>query len=858
MIPSELILSIQHPNSKIRKNAEIALNRIEKMNKYMFLFELSDILANENSKSEIRTMSGILIKNKIGFFSQKKKKNIKKWFQTVKNLKKKGIEKNLFKSFSSFSENARKISAQIVARIIQIELLGCKESGMIVSLKKLLKSSNFEKTIFHSVLKSIQYLYQDVESEKISVNLFKNISVDILRIVLYAINQTSEELSQLKIEGLNALNDGIRIIGDILNNTDYKEFIFNSVINQIHVSTEVVRKLIFEFFDKTINDYYFCLEKYIPLLFEMTIFTLRCQEEHASPHAIEFWSSISEKEYEISINNYQAAHEGRSSTEYSFFLTEKAGDHLPILLYSIIMEKKENFESDEWNFRTAAGSCLNLISQTIPLLVIKQIFPFLVSDMKTYHNSLEEEGKMLTFGAIFDGLGSKILYQTVHQILHTLILNLENSDFKIRNVTSWLIGKIESFTPYSLREIITRLVRLLFKNVIDDQIIDFAYYSLNRILISFGKEGILDWCYEGIFFIISKSIWINFDQKKKVHEFLEMLCLVTMASSIRQKAYVYSVIPFVFSKFKELIYCSGNISPFELQTIQIHLCRFLNITIQKLCQKINSVFIQQFLEFLSFLSSAGKSSEAEWFIEEETIICIGIITNMCEKKFFFLLKRWFPFLLNGAVNIEDFQISSLSITILGDLLRIFSKETVPFVPKIIDIISGIFKNSRIKWNIKSPIIEFLGDILVSKYSYWFDFMKFITPFFCSTAFLAKDPLVSDDIDFFDNNLQIKESLGDSMTSILSNYCFHEYEKKNLINIFGWVDNFLYKIILENRNERLITICIGLIGDLNKNILAFKSIFLNQKWVHQLMFEGKHTKEEKIETLLTWTRSSFVN
>jgi importin subunit beta-1 len=852
----DILFFAQNENSEIRQRSEITINDYEKNDPQKFFLELSKIILEENCKNEIRIMAGLILKNRILTDCENKKKEaFKKWFFHISFEIRQEIKKNIIQALNSFYKVIRRTAAQVFSSIVQIEFNHSKGDELLFDLKKYLHYSNYNERIYEAILEIIEFISQDAIAGKIPTITFNQFSEEFFVLIFQAINLPANDLIDLKIAALNAFSSLIEFIGFILKNPVDRDIIFKLLCNQLFSSNQIVRALVFEIFDKMAQNFYFLIENYMPLIFDLTLTTIKNDEERNSIQAIEFWSTIAEKEIEINTKSFQALQEGRIPIEYSRQFIVKSSYQLPIILLDNIKNKNLNQEKEEWNCKNAAIICLNLMCQAAPREIIYQTIPFLSANFNHLNSYRNIECASLVFIAIFDGIGSKVLYEFVYQVLKIFIHYLESTEPDIKNIVSWVIGKICFFNSYSLRGRIIQIFRIFFFMINYDGQIHTTIWSINGFIKYFGKEGILDWCFENISHSIFRLVMNHNRLEERKQELLEIFCSFPLNLSIRQKGYIFSILPLILLKFKKIIDMEASDFSSEIFMLQNSFCRFLNLTVQKYGKKINLAFIYKIIEIIIFLISNLKKFEKNFGLEEELLICIGTLSTSFRKKLTVCLNYWVPFLLNCASDIYNIQISSLSISIIGDTCRAFENDLIPFVEGILNILISILQNNQINKNIKPVILACLGDISYVTVSSSFNYLEFIIPFFKLSFEFEKKSIDFQNFDFFEFYLQLKESILEGISSIIQNsqfFAFQNFSSENL----NWIIQFIYQIIQEDRLFRTTKLCLGLIGDLLSSFSRLKIEFQQQKWIFQLLFESRKNKEEKIVKLGNWVENSL--
>jgi importin subunit beta-1 len=206
-------------------------------------------------------------------------------------------------------------------------------------------------------------------------------------------------------------------------------------------------------------------------------------EDSVVLQAIEFWSTVCEEEYELSVEAAEAQQYGElPEHESKFFARIALPEIMPVLL-KLLTRQDEDADEDEWNVSMAAGTCISLLAQAVGDNIVAAAIPFIEANVKSSDWRMREAAVM-TFGSILDGPDPDVLRPLVTQALPILIDMLGDQHVMVKDTTAWTIGRICELVvsviqpEVHLHHLITSLVRAL-----DDQprIVSNACWALNQL-----------------------------------------------------------------------------------------------------------------------------------------------------------------------------------------------------------------------------------------------------------------------------------------------------------------------------------------------------------------------------------------
>ena len=857
-VDQALVLA-QSSDYNIRKNSENYLQQLELKNTQEFFIKLSNVLLDESYDDNVRRLAGIVLKNRLEI-NEKKNENflVYKWLMLVDIKSREEIKSCIFKVFKSSSKVARKTAAQVIAKITSIELSNGQQNDILSIFTKFLENNRLEIYLYHSILETVQFICQETGSDNFSEQIFKKYSFQITKILLISINEIEDIYDEIKLAALNGLLSVINFIEDIFQVNLYRNFILKSICNQVNNNNVYIRAICFEILEKIAQHYYFLLDDYISHFYQITLHTIENDSDLVILQAIELWSTIANQEFEMNMDEYQALSEGKFFKSYTKNYILKIGSYLPALLLKCIQTKNQEECIEEWNCCNAAGACLNIMSQVSPREVIYSIVLFIDKSMMNKNFERNIQSITLAFIAIFDGIGSKVLYSYVKKMLLYWLSNVEKNSSSIYDVLSLTVGKISHNFPCMIRHLLDRILQILLINLTNMRITYNPCWCLNELLQPYGREGILDWFVEAIFLILLKKILHRSYDNKITNELYEIISSLIINSSIRSETFVYLILPYLLSNLSISFSYKNNKISLENRETQSYLCRIIGCAIQKYGKKISVFFMEKTIDTLSQITF-DLENNSDYFLQEEILSCIGAIVQSNKIKNLFKLREWIDFLIYCIENTENNEISIMAIGVMGDLCRTIDKEIQPFIEKIIDLMIDKLNKDNIYQKIKPAIITCIGDIALT-HEFRSKYFNIIIESFRKIIESKQQIFLEKDSDNLENNLKIKESIVEGLTSIIQGVQnYNQYlNKASSFENLKWISNFIYDSMCKDRILIILKNCIGLIGDLCLCSHRIKFLFKKECWIFQLLNESKNNRDEKIRIIGIWAYDSIYN
>ena len=855
---NEALISAQSSDCNVRKNSETVLQQLEIKNAREFFINLSNVLVSETCDENVRRLAGIVLKNRLEF--KEKKKDcffVCKWLNSIDLKSREEIKNTLFTVFKSSSNIVRRTAAQVIAKITSIELSSGENNETLSVFTSCLENNKLELRFYRAILETVEFICQETGSINFPEKIFKKYSFQIIKILLISINEIEEIYDEIKLVALNGLLSIINFIEEIFQENLYRDFILKSICNQIKNNNISIRTISFETLEKVAQNYYYLLDDYMSFFFELSIQTIEKDTDLVILQAIEFWTTIATEEFDMNIDEYQALNEGRLFEAHSKNYILRISSYLTGLLLNCIKPKNKEEYIEEWNCCNAAGACLNMMSQVSPREVIYSVIWFI--DKNILHKNFESNIEKITlaFIAIFDGIGSKVLYSYVRKILLHWISNMENNSTHDYDILTLTIGKISHNFPCMIRHFLDRIIQTLLINITNRKITYNPCWCLNEILQPFGKEGIADWCFATIFFILLKKILHKSCDNRITNELFEIISSLIINSSIRNETFVYVILPYLLSNLS-MSFSYNNDKNFDIKETQSYLCRIIGCAIQKYGKKINIVFMEKIIDTLCQITF-NLENNTNHFLEEEILSCIGAIVQSNKIKNLFRIKKWIDFLIYCIESTENIEINILAIGVMGDICRTIKKETKPFIEKIIDVMVNKLNKGNTEQKIKPVIITCIGDIALT-HIFSLKYFNIVIKSFKKIIQFKENFLLEKDIENLETTLRIRESIFEGVISVIQGFQdYNQYlNKVSPFENLKWISDVVYDTLCKDRLIIIIKSCIGLIGDLCLSSHRMKCLFKKECWAFQLLNESKHSKDEKIRIIGIWAFDSIYS
>jgi importin subunit beta-1 len=847
------ILSLLNGNDlEKRKSAETELEKLKK-NQNLFLVLLK-LLDDNSIDLQIRRLAGLILKNHIDEFGPENVDNDFGWLSAFDKDLRSYFKHTLINNLSSQYRIIRRTVSQILGKISFIELKNGLWENIFEEFSEYLSFKNFMSNCYEGILETMEFLFQEFFNGVKFLDLFGIKSPYILNIILDPIKRNNLEQEQLIFSALKTLFTTLHFIK--LDGYDC-DLIFSLIVNQLITYSNDIRKISFEILELLVKRYYKLVNRFISVIFDQTLTTFEQCNEEVGLKAIEFWSTLADEEFQIILDSIQALSEGRIPKTYSEQFIIKSGSVLPFVLLQFIQHKKMS-ENEEWNCNSAVGLCLNLMSQAGPNEILSRFVDFIETKVSLNSEIKLKQAAIFSLVSIFDGIGSKVLYNHLIKTSSLWLSFSENENQELRKTTFFLFGKILQLSPFVLRVKLDQILRILLNNIFDKKNRNNIFWILNEIFQSFELEGLLECYLESICSVIYNLISQTTADCEIVDELYEIICSIILNSSIRSQSRLFLLIPSTFVALKSS-FISHNFSSNEFTIkIQSHLFRFLGSLIQRFGQKFTKEFLDKLVDFIFFLLEMTSKVNFDSDLENEMIIFFGTVVQKYKKESKLQIQDVTPILFKYIEKNTEHQHVTIAIGFLGDICNSFEDLQHPFIKKSTQTLIDLLQNDSINLDTKPLILSCLGDLCYVSGKYFFEFQKLVIPILKSVIASIDNQEKLPDQDLIQWMLVLKESILESLTGLIQSDPDTSSRKKFFEKNFEftWLVKSIYDIITKDRILRTTKLSIGLLGDCGANYKAKKTYLSKCTWIKQLISESIQNTGKNLSFMGNWASDSI--
>ncbi|PRQ42851.1 putative importin-beta domain, importin subunit beta-1 [Rosa chinensis] len=786
---TQYLLSAQSADARVRTEAESNLRKFQEQNLPAFLLLLSVELANNEKPVESRRLAGIVLKNLLDVKDSATKKHLAQQWMAIDIAFKSQIKSWLLQTLGSSVPEARRTSAQVLAKVASIDVPQKQWPELIGHLLNNMIQRDSSADLKQSTLETLGYVCEEISHPDLQQDEVNSV----LTAVIQGMN-LAENSSEVRLAATRALCNALEFAQTNFENETERTYIMK-MICETALSKEVeVRQAAFECLASIASMYYSVLGTYMQALFELTSNAVKGDVEPVALQAIEFWSSICEKEIEL--QKYKTADRNCWDSlpdfvpPHSRFIEKSRISLIPILLEILLMQEENVSQYDNiWNISMAGKKCLELVAQTVGFVIVPLVIPFVVANRvkPDWHC---REAAVFALGAIIEGstiyqdLGVLLKYcELVRELIDDLLFLMNDENNQVKETTAWTLGRIFEFlhSPVGGFSVITsdnlpRVVDILVKSVKDAPNVATkvcrAIYTLAEGYEEAGMHSSFFMPYipriiESLLFAASRADLDDLKLTSAAYESLNEV--VRCSSSTEAPQIIRELLSVILERLsqtleRQIVSSDGKEKQADLQA---SLCGVLQVIIEKVSSaddlETRSIMLtqadQMMFLFLNVFSCRSST------VHEEAMLAIGALAHATGSEFGKYLPELYKYLKRGLQNFKDYQACSVTVGVVGDIVRALKYKVVPYCDGIMQILLTNLSSEALDRSVKPPIFSVIGDIALSIDENFQKYVDSAVPMMQRAAELCAQ-MDSNDDELLEYGSQLKCSIFEAYSGIL--------------------------------------------------------------------------------------------
>lgn len=880
---AEILNAAQSVDHGVRSKAEALLLEAQESNFQGYLSTLADYLAGEGNEANSRKLAGLIMKNALFSKSYADQALVsKRWRSTVDAATKVRIRQLLLDSLRSPIQDARRASAQVIAKIASIDFSEKDWEGLPQILLKATLEETSKDFLRESSLETLGYIYEEGLRSLPDVPLIE-ISNQALSAVVYGMNYagsapcgTPDTATAVRLAATRALFHLLEFSQSQFNDPGGRAAIMEAIYNSARSENQFIRCAAFEVLVQVAEVYYDKLPEYIHSLYELTNEAICKDVEPVALQAIEFWTCLAEEEISL-LEEAQTAREMNENPErvnHNFVPTA-----LPFLMRSIFesLKKQEDELVDDitWNSATAAGSCLELLAQAAPTQILALVMPFVRENINDGNNWRGREAAILAFGSVLEGPPITEVQGLVREAVPIFIRSLKSDpNIYVRDTTAWTLARsimVDKETTVNNLNDLVECLRSSLTSTDSPVLAAHVCFAVHNLALCFADEadeasaGSLGEHVE----VLLRAVLAATDREDGGEARLrfnayEALCSIFRSVAQESLSFVLSCVPLLLEKleksFPAINQAVSRDDVAEIMEVQGLLCGALQVATERLGIQHLSPFADRMMA--AYLQLFSRPS-TEKTVHEDSLYAIGAIVDKSGREFMRYMPHFLPILstalaTNNLHQDEKHTLVGIAVSVVTEIARGIGPDLGKFSDQIVSLLLEALKSPVLNRAIKPPILSALGDIAMALRGNFERYLKMVMD--CmkeaahSSVSITLDP---DDFDTLEFVMALREAIFEAYIGIISGLK-DENKEKNLEPYVEWLIAFAEIVdreILANPTgtDALARALVCVLGDAVDAMPDLKANLRQRSWVSGLLERGNISKDKKFKESSSWAR-----
>ncbi|KAJ3161708.1 karyopherin beta [Geranomyces michiganensis] len=722
--------------------AEEQLRALSDQNFSHYLSLLCGELVNEGNNDNVRFVAALLIKNSITAKEYAKKQELAARWMSVDLQTRLGVKGAALQALNSSVRYAYTGATQIVQAIAEVELpLGAWPELIPTLLDSVTKTDSVD--LKRNTLQALGLVCEAVDPE---------VLVDQANQILTAVvsgAREEEPSPQVQEAALRALYNSLEFVKANFNNIEERNYIMTIVCASTTNPTPAVQIAAFECLVKIMSLYYEYMEAYIPTLIPISVNGLRSETEAIAIQAVEFWSTVCEVEADIIAENEAEDDELEMPTRKNLSIGLNHVNGLIEALWFLMTKKEEEDDEDEWNISMAASTCLSLLANCSANSVVQPVLTFVQTHI-TSDDWRYKEASVMAFGSIMEGPDEAVLGPVIHQALPILIGLMKDQSLAVKDTTAWTLGRVSELLPSWIpQDVLQLFIASLLEGLSDKPRVasncSWALMNLGeRLGVSETDETyVLSPYFEMMIQASNAAADSATDPSFKAACYEAMSSLVSnsaadcMETVSKLSIMVLERLEHSVTVQNQLVSADDKRNHYEHQS---NLCGLLAACIRRMHRNVFPIADRCMAALLTVMTSASRQST----VMEDTFLTVGGLTNALESDFARYMEAFTPLLFQALQNVEEYQMCSIAVGLVGDITRNLGDQIVPYCNTLMNILMTNLQSQALNKSVKPSILSSFGDIAMAIGAHFAPYMEMTTAILQQASTMSSAAILQDE------------------------------------------------------------------------------------------------------------------
>jgi importin subunit beta-1 len=693
----------------------------------------------------------------------------------------------------------------------------------------------------------------------------------ILTGVVTAMNP-EEKSMELRCVATKALTNALEFAANNFKREQERNYIMEMVCHGTGAGDARVREASWECLVRVAEHFYEFLPNYIGAIFSLTENAMNDEHEGVMMQALEFWSTIADEEFEISLDVL----DGKEDSSYHFI--EHSLNQLVPLLLAQLTKQEEIADEGTWNGALAAGAALSLAATVAKDPIVAIVMPYVTENIQkksTMEDWRFREAATFAFGCILDGPDPMALGELARSGLSYLLTALSDVNPLVKNTTAWCLGRIFEFVhgeldpPLIPTEQLELVVHTLLASLQDELFIaEKVCYAISKLATGYSDVNpspMTQWFEQVVGKLLETSTRGAAEAGQsniQIQAFAAINEVVSASSADASHivAQLTGVVVQHINGFVQLTPTSQEASEQQLETLNL-LCGVTSAIITKLYsagdQASKAFDADSVMHALIAVFSCRDG-----YVPEDAMLAVGALTYLTGKQFERYMPAFYPFLEKGLQQTREWQTCLITLGILGDVCRALDEGFVPYCDSIMQILARSLEDPDVPKAVKPSILASFGDIAIAIGDNFIKYLGIVAPPLQGAAEMSIQlASVASDEDEMDYVNSLRQNILDAWSGMFNGLTKQAVDQ-HLKPFTEFIIYYVETIAADAKNEDLSVLnrAVGVLGDAAANITGIGVLF-QQKTFVKVFLEYCQTKpglDEKSAWSLKMVDAALAN
>ncbi|KAL3621525.1 hypothetical protein CASFOL_036437 [Castilleja foliolosa] len=846
---TQLLLSAQSTDAKVRNEAETTLGQFRDQNLQHFLVSLSFEFSNVGKPTDSRILAGIVLKNSLDA----------RWVAINDSLKSQ-IKNNLLDILGSSLQKLSHTAAEVVSKIASIEVPRKEWPELFRLLHANMTQPDSPASLKHATLEILGYVCEEISNK----DLVQKEVLYILEAITRGID-VPEQNTEVCLAAVRALYIALGHQQPNFLNDMQMCYIMRVICNAAMAGDKEIREAVFGCLVSIASTYYNLLKRYMPSIIQLTSNAFHGHEEAVVLKAVDFWSAICDKEMEIQHNKLKHYH----------FIKEVLSTLVPILIRTLKQDKdqyKDQDQEDGIRNSTMAGvTCLCLVARTVGDAVVPHVLPFVKENITNKWHWPSREAATYALGSILEGPNTEKLLPDLKSFLPILLDEMRDHNSHMKNTAAWTLSRMFELVhlPATRSSVVTsgnlqQIKEVLLNNLRDaphvaEKVCGAIYFLVKGYQEAGPESSVLIPHVREIISSLTKSI-VSTNSKIRSSAYKTLIKVVICLDLTNTSNIIVELLSDIMSKLEPTL----NLQIISLDDrekqgeLQASFRGVLQAIIHKLCSvdKTKPEILKVADQIIKLLLHEFESCNST--IHKEDMLLIGALAYATGPVFGKYMEEFYKYLLMGLQNLEDYQVCRATVVVVGIICRALDDKILPYSEGVMQLLLKCLSNDELHRSVKPLIFACVGDIALAIGEH---FEKYVISALRIMQSASEEcfKLDNNDKEMIDYGNQLKCSILECYSLILLGLKNSKMEL--MVYHIPDIQRFL-KSVVENPRDKSVTkaaqaLLYRLAGAIGSNIKLLQ-FFTSDSFCVKLVNECLESNDEEMKITARWIQGKTLH